>query len=240
MKIAICDDENAIVSQVEATLLKYAEQMAIKMDIEVYYNGEELLASLESGYEFFLVYLDIEMGRVNGLEIGKYIRQKQKNYRTEIVYISGTNTYDRQLFDVQPLHFIPKPIDNQIIIDDLKIALERSGHVARCYTYMKNGESKKIPIHSIYYFESLNREVRVVYEGGEDQFYGKLESVLAELLEFHFIRIHRSYIINMSAAIAFKYDEVEMPGGVLLSISRSKRAEVRNIQLEQEWGSMHE
>ena len=105
----------------------------MKSDIEVFYSGESFLADIMQGNQFDLIYLDIEMDQINGIEVGRQIRKEMKDYTTEIVYVSGKDEYDRQLFEVQPLQFIPKPIASNIVIDDLKLALERSKKLHRSY-----------------------------------------------------------------------------------------------------------
>ena len=127
MKIAICDDDKKICTQIENTLLEYAEKSMQNVEVLVFFSGEDLIEYMNKGNLFQLIYLDIEMKKMNGVDVGKYIRKILKDYATEIVYISGHNGYDRQLFDVQPLHFIEKPILSDIVIQDFELALERIG-----------------------------------------------------------------------------------------------------------------
>lgn len=102
-RIAICDDEQIIGSQIEKILLDYPKRTSLEIDIIVFYSGEELCRYMELGNIFDLIYLDIEMEGINGLEVGKKIRNTMQNHRTDIVYISGKDGYDRQLFDI-PRH----------------------------------------------------------------------------------------------------------------------------------------
>ena len=99
VKIAICDDEQAICSQIENILLDHSKRTCLEIDIEVFYSGEKLYSYIESGHGFDLIYLDIELELMSGIEVGKKIRNTMKDHKTEIVYISGKNGYDRQLFD---------------------------------------------------------------------------------------------------------------------------------------------
>lgn len=232
IKIAICDDDISIVSQIENILLQYTNEHFIKAEIEVFYSGEELISHIKTDGSFDLIYLDIEMGEINGVDVGYFIRKELRDFHTEIVYISGANTYDRKLFDVQPLHFIPKPINPQTVIDDLNLAMERGKQVIDYFTYTKGSVSKKVPVAEILYFESFNREIHIVLEDGEDDFYGTLDETTSKISDFGFIRIHRSYLVNFERAVSVSYDEIEMPNGKVLPISRTKRAEIRNLQLE--------
>lgn len=231
-KVAICDDEKVIGSHIENILLEYSEKACLKVDIKVFYSGKELYGYMESGHVFDLIYLDIEMEELSGLEVGKKIRNILKNHKTEIVYISGKDGYDRQLFDVQPLHFIPKPINSNIIIEDLKLAMLRADKWGGTFSYSKAAETYRVPIKDIIYFESMDREIRIVTIYDEDVFYGSIQKVFESLSSYQFIKIHRSYLVNYSHIDVLKYDEVNMSNEEKLPISQSRRKEVREIQLK--------
>ena len=230
-RIAICDDDKIIGSNIENILLKYTKRACIEVNISVFYSGEELYRYIDSGHGFDLIYLDIEMDSMNGLEVGKNIRNTLKDHKTEIVYISAKDEYDRQLFAIQPLHFIPKPIDTHMLIETLKLAMLRADKFGGIFTYRKKAETYKIPIKDIIYFESINREIRIIANNVEDTFYGTIQEVIDEVAKYEFIRIHRSYVVNYLHISRFKYDEVIMSNGIGLPISQSRRKEVREIQL---------
>lgn len=232
-KIAICDDDKAVCAQIEHILLDYCDRR-LKLDIEVFYTGESLLAFLTAGNTFDMIYLDIEMGKTSGVEVGRQIRKFLKDYITEIVYISGNDGYDRQLFDVQPLHFIPKPIMDAVVIDDLKLALERSQKMGGFFKYQKGYDFYKILVNNILYFESQNRELKIVTTTGKDTFYGSLENVMLAVSQYRFLQIHRSYLINYYHVAVLRYSEVVMSNGEILPISRAKRQELRNLQMDEE------
>ena len=232
MKIAICDDEPLVGAHIENILYGYASKQFIKIETEVFYSGEELIAYIKTQGHFDLIYLDIEMGKVNGIDVGHFIRRTLGDFRTEIVYISGCDTYDRKLFDVQPLHFIPKPIDARIVIDDFNLALARGKQLVNYFTYTKGTMIKKVPIDDILYFESFNREICVVMQDREEAFYGTLEETMKKVGELGFVRIHRSYLVHFEKAVSIRYDTIEMPNGKVLPIGRSKRPTIRNLQLE--------
>lgn len=232
--IAICDDDKAVCSQIESILIDYDCRNGLKINADVFYTGESLLDYLNMGNSFDLIYLDIEMGKMNGVEVGRQIRKVLKDYMTEIVYISGNDGYDRQLFDIQPLHFIPKPIESSIVIDDLKLALERAQKAVGVFKYKKGYDTYKIPIKNILYFESRDREMKIVTTTGADMFYGNMEEILLSLSQYRFLAIHRSYLINYKHVIIMRYAEVVMSNDAVLPISRSKRQELRNLQMEEE------
>lgn len=230
-RIAICDDEQIIGSKIEKILLDYSQRTGLEVDIIVFYSGEELYKYMEMEHVFDLIYLDIEMDFMDGLEVGKKIRNTMQNHKIEIVYISGKDGYDRQLFDVQPMHFIPKPIDPNKVIEDLNLAIIRADKQGGIFSYKKANESYKIPIKDILYFESLGREIRIVTVNSEDIFYGVMQETFDTVKKYQFIKIHRSYIVNYNHISIFRYDEVIMSSGKILPISQGRRKEIKDIQL---------
>ncbi len=231
-KIAVCDDEIEISSQIEAIILKYRKETYKELEVEVFTSGEELCGYLEQGHFFDLIYLDIEMKQLNGVQVGKIIRQKMDNYVTNIVYISGKDNYYKELFDVQPMHFLSKPVEAGKIIEDICLAMKLSDKLEKTFVYKKGYNMCKIQIKDIIYFESLDREIKIVTTKEDDRYYGKLEEVYPQVAKHCFIQIHKSYIINYAQVKKFKYDEVIMFNSDNLPISQSRRKEVREQQLK--------
>ena len=231
MKIAICDDEHCICSQIENILLKYARRNYIKVDTEVFYSGESILNYFSKGDTFDLIFLDIEMEKIDGIEVGQQIRKIMRDYTTEIVYISGKDAYYKRLFDVQPLNFIEKPIPPQSVIDAFELAAKRLKKFFGFFQYQKRHETYKVEINNILYFESFNREVKIVLSNREDLFYGNLEDISFRVSGYPFLKIHRSYLINYNHTSILRYTEVVMSNGAVLPISRNRRQEIRNIQI---------
>lgn len=232
--IAICDDNRQVCSEIENILLQYKKKTGTMLEVEVFYNGESFLKYQEQGRVFDLVYLDIEMEQGNGLEVGHQLRNVWKNYAIEIVYISGKEGYDRQLFEYQPLHFLTKPFSEKQITGVLELAMIRAKKQQKFFEYKKRADIYRIPINEILYFESLKREIRVVTDKGGDVFYALLDEIETELLNSRFVRIHRSYLVNYNRISVIRFAEVEMSNQDILPISKSKRQEFRKYQMNEE------
>lgn len=111
IRIAICDDDNYICSQIEKYILNYSNTKNIRFDIEVFYSGESLTNLIMKEHGFDLIFLDIELITQTGVQVANKIRNEFYDYSTKIVFITSKDGYEQQLFDVQPLNFIKKPID---------------------------------------------------------------------------------------------------------------------------------
>jgi len=233
-RIAICDDESVICSQIETIIMNYSEEHSLSVEIQIFYSGEELCRFLKSGETFDLLFLDIELKLLNGIEVGRRIREDMDNQLMQIVYISGKEGYYLDLFEVRPMHFLPKPIKADEIIKDLRLAMKLTDRLGGTFTYKKGQETYRVAVKDILYFESINRQVKMVTVDGEELFYGKLSNVFTQVSKYYFIHIHKSYIVNYLYIAKFSYEEVTMSNNVILPISQSRRKAARALQIQYE------
>lgn len=233
-KVAICDDEQLICSEIEEMILGYAKINYVDIDVEVFSSGEELCRLLNKKCIFDLIFLDIEMKGMTGIEVAGYIRKKCINYITKIVFITGREGYERQLFDVQPFNFISKPVEYKVVGEVVKLALELEKINMELFKYKKGKEVYKIPLKDIRYFESDNREVKIYAINNEDIFYGSLKKIHNEVNKYRFIQIHKSYIVNYQYIEEFGYDYIMLDDSKRLPISQLKRKQTRELQFQYE------
>lgn len=232
--IAICDDEQAICYQIENTVLDYFASINEKVDVQVFDSGEELCQFMQRDKNFDLLFLDIELKLLNGIEVGKKIREEYDNQILQIVYISGKDSYFKDLFDVRPMHFLSKPLVKTDIIKDIKLAMKLADRLGGMFTYKKGHEIYRYPIKNILYFENNGREVNMVTVDGKEAFYSKLEEVYMQVAKYQFMYIHKSYIVNYSYVTKFKFEEVTMSNSVVLPISQARRRATRELQIQYE------
>ncbi len=235
-RIAICDDEDFICSEIEQLILDYCVVNLIKIDIEVFTSGEELCNFMNNGEGYDLIFLDIELKNINGIEVGKIIRDEMKNEIVQIVYISGKDIYYQELFEVRPMHFLHKPVDREKLIMDLEKAMEFVGMLRKVFYYRKGHNTYKIEIKDIVFFEAINRQVKIITSNAEISFYGSLEEVYREVEKYHFLYIHKSYIVNYPHVIVFGHKELTMSNGIILPISQQRRRKILELQIKYEKG----
>jgi len=232
--VAICDDEKGIGAELENALVGMLERINIPCEIDVYFTGEALCAKIETGVHYDLIFLDIEFAKnaINGVEVGRLIRETHKNNITSIVYISWKMKYSMQLFDVRPLHFLIKPLDYKKVEQVVETYLSISGQWAQSFSYKIGHNIYKVPVKDIVYLQSDKRKLTMhLADGRKEEFYGTLnETYQAQLIGLDFLFIHTSYVVNYDYIKAVKYKEVILTTGETpLPISRPKRAEVREV-----------
>ncbi len=226
-RIGICDDDKILCAGLEETLCRVTEELSVKAEVEVWYSGESLLSDLQKGISLELLFLDIELAQKNGVAVGRFIRDEMGDLETHIVYISAQESYAMQLFRIQPLDFLIKPISEDRLREVLLRSLKQRQNESPCFEYQKGGSVFRIPARDIVCFMSEDKKIRAVTRTGEEAFYGKLKKI-AEALPQDFVMIHQSYIINQQYVREYAYDAVTMLDGTVLPISKPYRKLIRS------------
>ncbi len=231
IRIAIVDDETAICSYVERCLLNLSKKYNIFMELEVFDSGEDLMKTIDNTF-YDVIFLDIMMKQLSGLDISKTIRNTMGNETTQIIYISGNTEYAIEVFDYDPLHFLPKPLSEEKIENVFVKLIRRLSLKSDAFTYKVGRNSVKVAIKDIIYFESDKRKIIIHYNDKQDEFYGSLENIAQQLDKHNFLQVHKSFLINCIHVRKCKYELLEMSNHIIIPIAQSKRKEVREKQLE--------
>lgn len=233
IRVAVCDDFRDAVTQVNEYLTEYQQLRGIKLDVKSFFNAEDLWEYLIRNH-CDLIILDIELVKMNGVELGHLIRTELKDNIIKIVYISAKNGYDRQLFDVQPLNFLQKPIDKERLFKMVDLTAELLSSRDRVFIFESKQGTFRIKLNDILYFESFDHYFKIATKSGDYEFKSTMAEIMEQISDSRFIQVHRSYIINYDNTSHIKYEEITMLNGDIIPISRDRRKEVRKIISEWE------
>lgn len=225
-RVGICDDDKILCSLLEKQIQALSADIAVGFETEVWYSGESLERDLKKGLGLDILFLDIEMLQKNGIETGAFIRDEMGDTDTHIVYISSKQGYAMELFKIQPLEFLIKPISAARLKEVLIRSMKRKKGAESCFEYRKGSQFIRIPVKEILYFMSMDKKVLIIKNAGQEEFYGKLKNVM-EQLPAGFLMIHQSYVIHQEYVSEYSYESIKMMNGDLLSVSKPYRKEVR-------------
>ena len=102
VRIAIVDDEKVIREQIKNLIEKKQTGSAV----DTYFSGEELL---RAGKGYDIVFLDIQMDGMNGIDTARALRQKMDD--TVLIFVTGVKEYVFDAFDVGAFHYLIKPLE---------------------------------------------------------------------------------------------------------------------------------
>ena len=229
MRIAICDDEVKICEMLIGKVKKFFP------DVEVtsYTSGKELLD--EKAFPDILL-LDIKMPDISGIEAAKELRNR--NFYNIIIFITGEEEEVFNSFDVQPFHFLVKPVEDhklKSVLDNAIRELSRRKNTPidkNNYINIQSGTSHiRVDLSSLIYAEVYNRKTILHMKKENIEYYGQL-SALVKLVGEDFFRIHRSYLVNMRYVSRYDRTTLRMINGDELSISRRLYDDFLNAYME--------
>ena len=215
LRIGICDDVIEEVEKQEKQIWKITYQMGIQADIRKCYSGMDLLAEMDLRGQFHIIFLDIELGGINGIETARQIRESDVN--CNIIFITSFEQYSKEAISVHPFAFVDKPIayeQMEKLIIDVYDKLQMDDNFA----FKSNKTYYNISLNKIIYFMSEKRIINVYCIDKIYIFYGKMNDVEANVKkkQVEFWRIHHSFMVNSRYIEEYHYDKVILQDGIML------------------------
>lgn len=219
--IYLCDDNEVLLNRYKQQITDLTVKHSIEHCITTFTSGEQLLFHLsENPNTADIIYLDILMDKMNGLEVAKKLRET--GYNGEIIFLTSSEEYVFDSFDVNPLYYILKDSGNEqskfeeSFLRGISLTSKKATEFFIC---ANRAEKKQIPLHLISYFEIRSRVVTVHYDGPKVfEFYCSMESLLSQLSRNSFIRCHRSYVISLKYIDTIEAKDVILASGIKIPI----------------------
>jgi DNA-binding LytR/AlgR family response regulator len=231
LSIAICDDEKHICDYLEKRTRNHLALNDIEATVATYHAGENLLSVCkENPAEFDIIFLDIKMKKINGVECAKMLRNEGVN--SLIVFITSSAEYVFSGYEAKAFRYILKT-DLVNAFDRIfgECIAELKKNTDKVFPLKTTSVVKNIPLNDILYFES-NKRVLIVHTKGEDlSFYGKLDDIEGSLKNDNFIRIHQSFLVNALKIKSVSKTEVALKNGDILPVSKSRATAVKEAYL---------
>ena len=218
IRVALCDDENIFIDNYINIINNIKKSYKYSMEIHLFNSGEDLIKYIIiNDMRFDLVFLDIIMKEINGIEAAKKI--KEIDTSTEIVFLTSSKEYALDGYEIKAFNYIIKNT-NQL---ELKMheAIKHCYSKVNEYILINNKSSiEKIEISKIVYIESNKRKIIVNTVDSKYETYEKLDNIYAKVESFGFVKTHRSYIVNMDFIKRIEPKEIITTRGDIVLISR--------------------
>lgn len=224
IKVAICDDEKVVTSQIETTIFDVCKLEGISVDIDVFLSGAALENEISNGTSYDLIYLDIQMANGDGITTAKNIRAMDENVL--LIYVSGYDKYMMELFRLDVFSFIKKPIDTEIFVKTFLDANRKISNQKIYFPFHYKNQEYKILCNDILYFESRGRKIIIyIRDGSTETFNAKLSEVEKSICDgkIPFLRIHQSYLVNYHHIKSRSKTEITLFNGTNLPISEDRQ-----------------
>ena len=221
IKIGACDDEAHELKKIAALIEKWAQAHHTPVDIRCFDSGEKILAAIGGGESFDILFLDIYMGKKDGIAVAREIRKID----TGCAIVFATNSRERAVdgFAVHALHYLLKPIDSQSLADALDRAMQtRAKPRDKLIQIGSRQKQYRVEVGDIRFAESSARVVTVhTRESGDICYYDKLDNFELLCDDDRFVRCHKSFLVNLNYVQSIVATVITLDSGEEIPISKN-------------------
>ena len=217
MYIAVVDDEKVI----REDICELIEKQRPESSVEAFSTGEELLAS--EG-RFDIVFLDIQMDGMNGIEAARSLRKRQEE--TVLIFITGIKEYVFDALDLYAFQYLLKPLNEKKFVEVLDRAVKEAGRKKEKRGLFIKARNLTLDQTDILYIESRGKKVEIHTARDKEsiEIYASMEELEGQLGE-GFYRCHRAYIVNMAHITEYGSDSILLTNGDKVYLAKKKYGE---------------
>ncbi len=233
MKICYCEDEPAQANYLKEKINQWAKVRNVKCEVDVFLSAEELLFE-RAVFPYDLMLFDISMKKMNGMELAKNIREKDKEVK--IVFLTSDKSFVFDGYEVNALRYLMKPIDQKKLYDLLDYIEEISKKETVSYIILKADlENIRLAVDDVMYIEAEGHYVNI-YQRDRSCLRVKegFQQILQKFKEGggSFIACHRSYAVNLHNVNMISRTECKVGKEFILPVSRGLYMELNKAFIE--------
>lgn len=227
INIAIVDDEQNCLESLKKSLTTILDEESISHTISTYSSSLIYLQKAQKKH-FDIIFLDIEMDSMNGIELAHSIRENDE--KVIIIFQTKMGKYAIQGYSVNAYDYILKPID----IENLRLKMHRiilklNKENNKTIVIRTRDESNVINLDSIIYIEVMSHTVTFHTDSGDYDAYNSLSSFDDQLAKVdYFVRISRFIVINTKRITSMKGNSLYI-GKLEFSIGRKQKKELKEV-----------
>lgn len=231
MNIGLVDDNNEFLNRFKEMIMDALKDISIVANVKCFNDG---VNHIEELLNYDIVFLDIEMPQINGLDLAqKMINQKNGQELPLVVFVTNRDNYVYTALSYYPFSFLRKSYVSDEIVKCLKQAKKRIDMLRMESEIIQiNGGKKLVPAKEIMYVEKEGNEI--VYRGkdSEHKERGTMNKVVKELENMGFIRIHEGFVVNVEYIAYMENKNVGLSNGKVLPMGRTYKESAKRCYKE--------
>lgn len=234
INFAVCDDDEIVCDAVFARIYNIFRRCGIEASGAKYLSPVKLYNHIvnpgegERQIRYDLICLDIDMPKLNGIDLGKAIRDNSPE--TDIIFVSNREDRVFETFSVRPFGFIRKNNFSADLADTLRGYITTKNDTNNYLAVKTNNNSvtRKLRVADIMYIGSL-RDHQFIYmaDGEEIDIRMTMDELEEKLAPYDIVRTHKGYLVNYKYMARIDAKGITLTDGKLVGISRNKVQDIK-------------
>lgn len=214
------------------SIIEELKKKSEETHVALRFYGFSQPSQIDLSLPYDIALLDIDMGETNGIELARKLRAENGNI--VIIFITNFIQYAPEGFEVQAFRYLLKADFSAKLDSYFDSAVQEVLQRKQLVTISINSEIIDVPVNDILYLES-HRRIIVMHLLDEKrpayQFYGNITELSEKIEPLGFLRIQKSYLVNMHYVEIFQYNKVQLRGGLCLAPSEKNYNELKQKYL---------
>ncbi len=222
IKIAIVEDEESHRLLLQRYVERFASEASIEVQTTLFKDGLSFLAEYDTGFQ--IVFMDIAMPGMDGLETAKRLRSRDSD--AILVFVTSLANYALKGYEVDAMDFLVKPIDYFPFYHRMERAVRLCAKKQKISLFLPTSDGKvRVQLEDVRFVESQLHYL--IYHVGKESYRirGSLKDLPDSLGKLPFVRSSNSFLVNLSYVDRVQGESLTLQGGEVLPISRSRKKE---------------
>lgn len=229
IRIILCDDDPAFLQALRAEIIRAFEKMNMNVTITASGRAADVTDAQFADCDMAFLDIDFEDEDYNGIDIARSLRLV--NSRALVFFVTNFIDYAPAGYEVQAFRYILKRDITDVLERYILQAMEQFAQGQELLRLQARDETLDILLDEIAYLEVMGHSVSI-HNGGRAYELSATLSGLEERLAGHgFLRIHKSYLVNMAHIRKFRSRECQLLDGTVLSVSEKNYAQQKQKYL---------
>ena len=229
IRIILCDDDPAFLAQLHSAVERTFAKLNMKAMITDFHGPQECAPARLAACDMAFMDIDFEHDDQNGIDIARQLRQV--NSRAIVFFVTNDIDYAPAGYEVQAFRYILKRDLTAVLERYILQAMEHFAESQEFLRLQNKDEITDIPLENITYLEVMDHSVSI-HAGGSEYTLNATLSGLEEKLSPHgFLRIHKSFLVNMDCIRKFRSRECLLTDGTVLAVSEKNYSQQKQKYL---------
>lgn len=224
--VGVCDDEKEILNIISSSISSSFQSRNIETEVLTYHNPLFLKDDLQTK-GFSLIFLDIDMPELSGIELAKYINET--THDIDFIFVSNREDLVFDSLKTRPFGFVRKSAFLSDITPIIDIYIKTKFHHEDSGIFVKTKEGRvNLPLNEITYIEAIGKTQFIHLKSKDSvEIHSSLNNIEETLKDKNFIRISKGFMIGLRHVKAINCEEVLLSTGEKLPISKLYSKDVR-------------
>lgn len=226
IKLLICDDDAASADKLSQLIALYSEKTGVGFQTTICTQREEILQEAGRSDLYDVLFLDIYLETLNGVEVARLVRGSNANVK--IVFISTSPLHALEAFGVNASQYLVKPVSYGSLARTLELLLKETREEGFINVYCNN-QIVKIFLKNLMYTETQRHYQALYLANGTMERARMTRAELCDLLgpQKRFARVGASFLVNLDYVVRVASDRIELMGDRVIHIPRRALAELK-------------